>query len=91
LDAGICSNCGACKDACPFDSIVELRGGFDSKCDGCHDEVSNGWDPTCVRACITRALSFKKMNELEAVDRIDEDFIDYGIGPAVVYLAKRKN
>jgi anaerobic dimethyl sulfoxide reductase subunit B (iron-sulfur subunit) len=91
LDAGICSNCGACKDACPFDSIVELPGGFHSKCDGCHDEVANGWDHTCVRACITRALSFKKTDELEAVDRVDEDFIDHGIGPAVVYLAKRKN
>jgi Fe-S-cluster-containing dehydrogenase component len=61
------------------------------KCDGCFDEVSSGLDPTCVRACLTRALSFKMVDEIDSVDRIDEDFNDFGIGPAVTFQVKRKN
>ena len=91
LDVESCNNCGTCKDVCPFDSIIELPEGFHSKCDGCYDEVTSGLDPTCVRACLTRALSFKNIDELEAVDRIDDKFLDFGIGPAVIYKVKRKN
>jgi anaerobic dimethyl sulfoxide reductase subunit B (iron-sulfur subunit) len=91
LDAESCTGCGICGDVCPFESIIELPNGVYAKCDGCSDEVSSGLDPTCVRACLTRALSFENMDELETMDRMDEGFNDFGIGPAVVYLVKRKN
>jgi Fe-S-cluster-containing dehydrogenase component len=90
LDVGACIGCGDCIGVCPFESIIELPEGLYMKCDGCFDEVTKGLDPTCVRACLTRALSFKIIDEFD-VDRIDEDFVDFGINPSVIYLVKRKN
>lgn len=90
LDESKCNGCGSCSDVCPFESIIELLGNIFMKCDGCYDEVVKGLDPTCVRACLTRALSFKTLDEIESIDRIEEDFNDHGIGPAVIYLKKRK-
>ena len=63
LDKDICNGCGSCARVCPFESIVELSGKKFMKCDGCYDEVVKGLDPTCVRACLTRALSFKAINK----------------------------
>ena len=92
LDAKNCNNCGACRDVCPFDSIIELPEGFHSKCDGCHDEVINGWDPTCVRACPMRALYFKTVNYVDfAAYRIEKDFEDHGIEPSVMFLRKKRS
>jgi Fe-S-cluster-containing dehydrogenase component len=90
LDVNDCTGCGNCSDVCPFQSIIKLPNGSYMKCDGCFDEVSNGLDPTCVRACLTRALSLKKIDELDAVDRIDEYFNDYGINPSVIFQVKIK-
>jgi Fe-S-cluster-containing dehydrogenase component len=90
LDKDKCNGCGDCRDVCPFESIIEMPGKTFRKCDGCYDEVANGLDPTCVRACLTRALSFKMLDKIESIDRKEEDFKDYGVGPAVIYLKKRK-
>ena len=90
LDVDSCMGCGSCRDACPFESIIELPNGLYTKCDGCYDEVRNGLDPTCVRACLTRALSYKTGDELGAVDRVDAGFNDHGVGPAVIYRVRRK-
>lgn len=92
LNVDNCNNCGTCKDVCPFDSIIELPEGFHSKCDGCYDEVTKEWDPTCVRACPMRALSFKPINEVDlATHRIVKDFRDCGIRPSVVNLRNKQN
>ena len=90
FDVDNCTGCGNCSEVCPFEAIIELPNGSYMKCDGCYDEVANGLDPTCVRACLTRALSFTTADELDVVDRIDRDFNDYGIGPSVIYKTKRK-
>jgi len=89
LDQVNCTGCGLCVDACPFEAIIELPGKRVLKCDGCHDEVVSGFDPTCVRACLTRALLFKEVDELKGLDRIDRDFNSFGIVPAVIYQVKR--
>jgi Fe-S-cluster-containing dehydrogenase component len=91
LDENKCTSCGSCITVCPFKSIIELEGSIFRKCDGCYDEVAKGFDPTCVRACLTRALSFKKLDETESIDRMERDFNDYGIESAVIYLKKEKN
>jgi Fe-S-cluster-containing dehydrogenase component len=89
LDKDKCIGCGSCSDVCPYESIIELPGKKFLKCDGCYDEVANGLDPTCVRACLTRVLSFKTMDEIKIFDRKEEDFNEYGIEPAIIYLTKR--
>jgi anaerobic dimethyl sulfoxide reductase subunit B (iron-sulfur subunit) len=90
LDVEKCINCGTCKDVCPFDCIVELPDSFHSKCDGCYDEVAKGWEPTCVRACLMRALTFKPLDEVDLVTyRIEEDSGNRGIRPSVIYIRNR--
>jgi Fe-S-cluster-containing dehydrogenase component len=89
LDENKCTGCGLCVDACPFEAIIKIPSKKVMKCDGCYDEVAIGLDPTCVRACLTRALSFKEVNKLSDLERIDRDFNSFGIGPAVIYLIKR--
>ena len=91
IDETICIGCGSCARACPFDSIVKLSNNMYGKCDGCYDEVVNGLEPTCVRACLTRALSFKPIEELSSLDRIDKDFNSHKIRPSIIYRVKRTN
>ena len=64
LDGEKCDGCGDCKEACPFDSIVELPGGKFKKCDGCYDEVVQGLDPTCVRSCPCVHWGIKQLMKL---------------------------
>ena len=87
IDAELCIGCEACLDACPFSAIVLLPDGIASKCDGCSDEIDRGWDPTCVRACPMRALSYKPAGDVNLTNRaVDQNFEDHDIGPSVTYL-----
>jgi len=91
IDASLCSACGACIEACPFDAIVLEPEGLAVKCDGCPDETSQGWEPTCVRACPTRALGYGPPEEDVPSGRIaDPRFNDHGIGPAVRYWRRAR-
>lgn len=86
IDKEACTACGQCVEACPFDVIAPLPDGTATKCDGCADEVALGWEPTCVRACPMRALSFGPTDPPPRSGRTpDPDFDDAGIGPAVRY------
>ena len=91
LDQVKCTRCGACIDACPFDAIVELPGKTVRKCDGCNDEVSKGGDPICVRACLTRALSYSKVDENFVYEGTDEEIRNHRNAPAVIYVKKKTN
>lgn len=87
IDGDLCTGCGNCIEVCPFSAIVMLPGGVASKCDGCADELAQGWDPTCVRACLMRALSYGSAAIKISPKRIiDSEFDDHGIGPRVDYL-----
>jgi anaerobic dimethyl sulfoxide reductase subunit B (iron-sulfur subunit) len=89
IEAGLCTGCEACLDACPFSAIVMLPEGVASKCDGCADEVERGWGPTCVRACPMRALEYGPAPGAAFEQRVvDQAFEDHGIGPAVLYLRR---
>ena len=88
IEAGLCNACGACVDACPFTAIVLLPEGVAAKCDGCADEVSRGWVPTCVRACPMRALAYGPACALPERRTEDREFDDHGIGPSVLYLRR---
>jgi len=59
--------CGACKDACPYDA-PQFGGGEDDKmqkCDLCLERRQEGRKPVCVEGCPMRALDAGPMDELK--------------------------
>jgi anaerobic dimethyl sulfoxide reductase subunit B (iron-sulfur subunit) len=52
----LCAGCQACADACPFGAPQFLNDGRMAKCHLCHEQLTSGALPACVRACPTRAL-----------------------------------
>jgi anaerobic dimethyl sulfoxide reductase subunit B (iron-sulfur subunit) len=87
IDGEACVRCGACGEVCPFGAIILSEQGPATKCDGCADELRQGWEPTCVRACPMRALGYvAEATPLPAQRAIDGDFQGHGIAPAVCYL-----
>ncbi len=85
-----CVRCGACVEACPFGAIALGDEGPATKCDGCADELAQGWEPTCVRACPMRALRYVEEPAWAPPPRrvLDESFGPQAVGPAVRYLKR---
>lgn len=65
LDRDVCSGCGYCVDACPYDVPVMVDG-RSSKCDGCADVVKAGGQPWCVRTCPSNALMYAERDVMMA-------------------------
>ena len=85
IDRELCVACGACAEACPFGAVALGPEGLATKCDACADETARGWEPTCVRACPTRALDYVSPDQHPSSSRVDDaDFDDHDIGPAVL-------
>ena len=84
-----CVNCGKCAEACPFDAITMLPADVPAKCDACADEVARGWEPTCVRACPTRALDYGSGGDDLPEHRVqDTEFDTHEAEPSVVYVRR---
>ena len=65
IDAALCSGCGVCTEACPFNGqglIIKLNSATNQyiKCDLC---VSVGTPPQCVNACPWGALHYVSAEE----------------------------
>jgi Fe-S-cluster-containing dehydrogenase component len=60
LDEDICSGCGLCLDACPYDAIAfDDRVGQARKCNLCHQRVDNGLFPACAdNVCLAHCMEF---------------------------------
>jgi anaerobic dimethyl sulfoxide reductase subunit B (iron-sulfur subunit) len=90
VDSATCIGCGQCIEACPFGAVAMGPEDIAVKCDGCADEIAQGWDPTCVRACPLRALHYGPTEDiLPPYRRADEGFDGQSIGPRVRYLVRR--
>jgi anaerobic dimethyl sulfoxide reductase subunit B len=66
VDAGKCTGCQACLDACPYGVPQFGLDGMMQKCDMCHSGTPGGIDnagtaPPCVSTCPTQALALRKL------------------------------
>lgn len=65
INSDLCIGCRYCEWACPygapqFDESANVM----TKCNMCVDQVEKGENPTCVDACVMRALEFGELDEL---------------------------
>ena len=67
IDPAACVGCGACVNACPFDSIYyNDKLGIAQKCTGCTHLLDHGAkQPRCSEACPTDAMIFGEEAELK--------------------------
>lgn len=80
IDRDKCQGNGSCKTACPYDAPqipddnqekpelsanTATKGHKMMKCTMCYDRVTVGLKPACVGACLTRALDFGTIAEIE--------------------------
>lgn len=64
-EQGKCIGCGLCTWACPYQAPkLSPRLGIAMKCDSCMDRRSQGRQPACVEACLTRCLDFRNLDEM---------------------------
>lgn len=72
-DKDICSGCGYCIEACPFNVPRSERNLFSGiakmdKCTLCTtpalDRIAEGWEPACVKTCPPKALQYGDRNDL---------------------------
>lgn len=59
LDAGKCTGCGVCIEACPVGALqMDRAGKIILKCDQCFERQKEGLLPACVSGCPTGALEW---------------------------------
>ena len=67
VNEDICIGCKSCAMACPYGAPqYNAEKHHMTKCDGCHERVSQGKKPICVESCPLRALDFGPISELRA-------------------------
>jgi Fe-S-cluster-containing dehydrogenase component len=67
MDYEICTGCGICIDACPYDAITfDEDEGMARKCNLCHHRVDQGLIPACAdNVCLAHCIHFADSNTHE--------------------------
>lgn len=67
LDGELCTGCGLCLQACPWDAIwLDPQTGKAVKCDLCHRRVDHGLYPACAdNVCMAHCIYFGPRQETE--------------------------
>ncbi len=64
IDQSLCSACGACTDACPYDVMpINPDTGIPEKCHLCAHRIDDGLKPACVSPCVGQAIIFGDAND----------------------------
>lgn len=66
VDESLCTGCKSCWEACPYGAPRFDANNKMKKCTMCIDRLDKGLEPACVDTCITRALDFGPVEEMEA-------------------------
>ncbi len=76
INGNRCIACGMCGIVCPFDAIsykrsweISIEREVALKCDNCVDRLMKGFEPACVGACKTNALSWGEIEEVMREER----------------------
>ena len=65
VDSELCVGCSSCVIVCPWGiPRLDRNRKMIIKCDLCIDRLEEGMEPACVKACPTKALTFKSIDEL---------------------------
>lgn len=89
IDQDLCTGCGLCQAACPYD-VIYMNGELDvaQKCTGCAHRVDEGLEPRCVDICPHEALVFgdqAAMSEASVLDGAEAFHPEFNADPLVVW------
>jgi tetrathionate reductase subunit B len=67
LDSDLCTGCGSCLDACPYNAIsMDKEKGVAQKCNMCHHRVEKGLIPACAdNVCLAHCIYFGDANRMD--------------------------
>jgi len=68
LNSEICSGCGVCAEACPYEAIsMDPQTGLAGKCNLCHHRVDQGLIPACAdNVCLAHCIYFGDPEQIKA-------------------------
>jgi len=84
IDGDLCTGCGDCQPACPYDVIYKNDDlNIAQKCTGCAHRLDNGENPRCVDVCPHEAITFDQIEE--ASGPLETLHPEYGAKPRVFW------
>jgi len=74
LDSDVCTGCGSCIEACPYNAIsLDESQGKAKKCNMCYHRVDNGLIPACAdNVCLAHCIYFGDARKIDKM--IEEKF-----------------
>ncbi|WP_417347185.1 4Fe-4S dicluster domain-containing protein [Ferrimonas sp.] len=93
LDRDLCTGCGLCEQACPYDAVTMLEtDGKAIKCNMCIELIEKGKKPACVDGCPVKCLDMDNVAQVLQDPSASKEGIGYGdclTKPNMVIIRKR--